>query len=146
MIKASSDNTDQLTTCVDRPRVWPLVIVPIPLLCTAFHLCHVVGSQGQMLKTTTSGHGTQRDEIVKGETIEGSESTPRTLDSLEDGFSRQIGPPRIIASNTGVLDIIATLESLEALRPSIVDILGVGDKLRRRRRSVGSRHFEWRMG
>ena len=32
-------------------------------------------------------------------------------------------------------------EPLEALRPSIVDILGIGDELRRRR-SVGSRHFD----
>ena len=44
------------------------------------------------------------------------------------------------------VDIVAALEPLEALRPSIVDILGIGDELRRRSRSVGSRHFEWRTG
>ena len=46
---------------------------------------------------------------------------------------------------TGVLDIVLHLELLEALRPSIVNILRVGDE-RRRRRSTRSRHFEWRMG
>ena len=43
---------------------------------------------------------------------------------------------------SGVLDVVATLESLEALRTGIVNILGVADELRRRRRSVGSGHFE----
>ena len=46
---------------------------------------------------------------------------------------------------TSILDVVATLESLEALRSSIVDILGVGNELRRRR-SIGSRYFEWRTG
>ena len=48
--------------------------------------------------------------------------------------------------NPSVLNVVATLESLEALRPSIVDLLSIADELRRRRRSVGSRHFEWRTG
>ena len=47
--------------------------------------------------------------------------------------------------NLRVLDVVMALEPLEAFRPSIVDILGIGDELRRRR-SVGSRHFKWRMG
>ena len=45
-----------------------------------------------------------------------------------------------------VLDIVPHLELLEALRASIVDVLGVGDELGRGRRSIGGRHFEWRMG
>ena len=45
----------------------------------------------------------------------------------------------------GVLDVVPCLELLEALCASIVDVLGIGNKLGRRR-SVGSRHFEWRMG
>ena len=49
-------------------------------------------------------------------------------------------------SGLSVLDVVAALELLEALRASIVDVLGIGDELRRRRRSVGSRHFEWRTG
>ena len=48
-------------------------------------------------------------------------------------------------SASSVLDVVAALEPLEALSVSVVDILGVGDELRRRR-SVGSRHFEWRTG
>ena len=43
--------------------------------------------------------------------------------------------------NTGVLDIVMAFEPLEALCLSIVNILGIGDELRRGRRSVGSRHF-----
>ena len=99
-----------------------------------------------MLKTMTSGHGPRRNEVVQQQTIEGTESTPRTLDSLIDCLSRQIRSPWIISGDPSVLDIVATLESLEALCLSIVDILGVGDKLRRRRRSIGSRHFKWRTG
>ena len=47
----------------------------------------------------------------------------------------------IITGGPSVLDVVVTLESLKALHLSIVDVLGVGDKLRRRRRSIGSRHF-----
>ena len=46
----------------------------------------------------------------------------------------------------GVLDIVLHLELLKALCASVVNILGVGDKLRGRKRSIGSRHFEWRTG
>ena len=52
---------------------------------------------------------------------------------------------RIVARDMGVLDVVAALEPLEALCPSIVDILRIGNELRRRR-NVGSRHFEWRTG
>ena len=44
-------------------------------------------------------------------------------------------------SDPGVLDVVAAFEPLKAIHLSIVDILGVGDELRRRR-SVGSRHFD----
>ena len=53
---------------------------------------------------------------------------------------------RIIASNLGSLDVVVAFEPLEALRPGIVDILGVGNELRRRGRSVGGGHFMWRIG
>ena len=46
----------------------------------------------------------------------------------------------IITGGPSVLDVVVTLESLKALHLSIVDVLGVGDKLRRR--SVGGRHFD----
>ena len=48
--------------------------------------------------------------------------------------------------DASVLDVVVALEPLEALCPSIVDVLSIGDKLRRRSRSVGSRHFVWRTG
>ena len=145
MIKAGPNNTDQLTTSIDHPQVWPLIVTPIPLLRALLHLSHIVRSQGQALETTTSGHGTRRNEVVEGETIKGSEHTPWTLHSLVDHLSRQIGPGRIVTGNPGVLDIVPRLESLEALRAGIIDVLGITDKLRRRG-SVGSRHFDWRTG
>ena len=52
----------------------------------------------------------------------------------------------IIASGSRVLDVVLRLEPFEALSVGIVDVLGVRDEIRRRRRSVGSRHFEWRTG
>ena len=87
-----------------------------------------------------------RDEVIQRQAIEGTEHTPRTLDRLVNRLGRQIGPPRIVAGTSSVLDVVVALELLEALRPSIVNVLGIGNKLRRRRRSVGSRHFEWRTG
>ena len=74
------------------------------------------------------------------------ESTPWTFDGLEDHLGRRIRPIRIVMGSTGILDIVMSLETLEALHLGVIDILGIGDKLRRRRRSVGSRHFEWRTG
>ena len=41
----------------------------------------------------------------------------------------------------GVLDVESCLELLETLGMGIVNILGIGDKLGRRRRSIGGRHF-----
>ena len=69
------------------------------------------------------------------------ECTPQTLNSLVDCLGRWIRPLRIITGSLSVLDVVVTFESLEALCTSIVDILGIGDELRRRGRSVGSRHF-----
>ena len=42
----------------------------------------------------------------------------------------------------GVLAIVRGFEPFEALHLGVVDFLGEGDKSRRRRRSVGSRHFD----
>ena len=49
-------------------------------------------------------------------------------------------------SGMSPLDVVPSFELFEALGMSIVDVLGIGDELRRRRRSVGSRHFVWRTG
>ena len=62
-----------------------------------------------------------------------------------DDFGRRKGRVRIVASGSRVLDVISRLELLEPFGTSIVDVLSKSDKLRRRR-SVGSRHFEWRTG
>ena len=51
----------------------------------------------------------------------------------------------IVASGSGILDVVPRLELFEALSASIVHVLGIGDELRRRR-SVGGGHFKWRMG
>ena len=53
---------------------------------------------------------------------------------------------RVVASGSRVLDVVPCLELLETLSTGIVDVLSIGDELGRRRRSVGSRHVEWRTG
>ena len=94
-----------------------------------------------MLETTASGHGPTGDEVVQQQPVEGLLRTPRPLCSLVNAFSCWIGPMRIIVSTSHVLDIVGGFEPLEALHPSIVDVLGEGDESRRRR-SIGSRHFD----
>ena len=98
-----------------------------------------------MLEATTSGDGTRRDKVIQRQGVEGPESGARTLDGLVDNFGGRIGAVWIVASDPRILDVVLHLELLEALRAGIVDVLGIGDELGRRR-SVGSRHFEWRMG
>ena len=86
MVQPSTNNPYQLMTSINCHQVWPLVVTPIPLLHAMFYLHHVAGSQGQVLEMTTSGHGPRRNKVVEGETIKGTESTPRTLDGLMDHF------------------------------------------------------------
>ena len=45
-----------------------------------------------------------------------------------------------------VLDIVPCLEPFGTFGTSVVNILGVGDELRRRGRNIGGRHFKWRTG
>ena len=93
-----------------------------------------------MLQTTTSGHRTRGDKVVQRQGIERTECTPWTLHGLVDGFGGRINCVWVITSGPSILDVVLCLELLEALCVGIVDILGVGNKLRRR--SVGSRHFD----
>ena len=146
MIDPRPDDTDQLLTHIDHLQVRPLVITPVPLLHTAFHLCRIIGRQGQVLQMTVSSHGASRNEVVQGKRVEGPESTPQTLHRLIDGFGQQIDPIGIISSSPRVLDVVPHLELLEPLSAGIVNVLSIGDELRRRRRRVGSRHFERRTG
>ena len=146
MIETGSNDTDQLMTSVNCPQVWPLVVAPVPLLCASFHLSCIVGRQGQTLQTMMSCHRARRNEVVQEKRVEGTECTPQTLNGLIDCLSQQISHIGIIASSPGVLDVVSCLELLEALGVSIVDVLSIGNELGRRGRSVGSRHFEWRMG
>ena len=139
MVQPSTNNTHQLSTGVNRCRPWPLVITLVPFLRTVFHLCHIIGSQGQTLKTVMSSHGPRGDEVVQGQPVEGLLRATRALCSLVNLFSHWIGPTRIVASNPHVLDVVGSFEPLEALRLGIVNVLGKGHKSRRRRRSVGSR-------
>ena len=91
---------------------------------------------------TTSSHGARRDEIVQREGVERTKGAPWTLNGLIDHLGRRIGCVWIITSGPGVLDVVLRLELLEALCTGIVDVLGVRNKLGRRRRSIGSRHFD----
>ena len=63
-----------------------------------------------------------------------------------NNLGRRIDPIGIVASGPSVLDVVPRFELLEPLSTGVVDVLSIGDELRRRRRSVGGRHFEWRMG
>ena len=145
MVQPGTNDPHQLMTSINCRQVWPLLIAPVSLLHTVFHLCHIVGSQGQTLEATVSSYRPTGNEVVQRQPIEGPLRTPRTLHGLEDGFGCWISPTRIVASNPCILDIVGGFEPLEALCPGVVDVLGEGDESRRRR-SVGSRHFEWRMG
>ena len=136
MVQTGTNDPHQLTTHIDRRGVKPLIVALVPLLHASFHLSCVVGSQRQTLETMTSSHGTRRDEVVKGKPIEGSECIPRTLDSLINCLGRWIAPVRIIMGSPSILDVVLHLELLEALGASIVNVLGIGDELRRR--SVGA--------
>ena len=93
-----------------------------------------------MLEMTMSGHRTRRDKVIEGKTIKGPESAPQTLHSLIDCLSQWISPVGIVMGGPGILDVEPCLELFKALHTSIVDVLGIGDELRRRR-SVGGRHF-----
>ena len=146
MVQTGTNNPHQLTTRINRQRIQPLVVASVPLLRATFHLHRIVGSQGQVLETTTSSHRPRGDEVVQGQPIEGLLRATRSLRSLVDVFGCWISPARIIVSNPRVLDVVGGFEPLEALRPSIVDVLGKRDKSRRRRGSIGSRHFVWRLG
>ena len=146
MVDPGAEDTDQLPTNVNHLRAGTLIIPTIPLLHAAFYLHRVVGRQRQSLEATVSGDSTRRDEIVQQQRVERPESTTRTLDGLVDGFGRGVDAIWIVASSPCVLDIVLRLETLEPIGVSVVDVLSVGDELGRRRGSVGSRHFEWRMG
>ena len=115
--------------------------MPVPLLRTTFHLCRIVGSQGQTLETTASSYGPAGDEVVQGQPVKGVLRAPWPLHSLEDIFGHWITSPWIVASTSHVLDIVGGFEPLEALHPGVVNILGEGDKSRRRR-NIGSRNFD----
>ena len=146
MVDSCPHNPDQLTGDIDCLQAGTLVVPPVPLLRAAFHLHRVVRCQGQLLEATTSSDRPRGNEIVQGQRVEGSESAARTLDGLVDDFGGRIYPIRIVTGGLSILDIVLRLELLETLGVGVVDVLGVGNELGRRRKSVGSRHFEWRTG
>ena len=142
MVDPRPDDTDQLPTYVDRLQTQPLIITAIPLLRAAFHLCCIVGHQGKTLEATTSSDRPRGDKVVEGKRVEGPESASQTLHGLIDGFGGGVNAVGIVASSSRILDVVLCLELLEALRASIVNVLSVGNELRRGRRSVGGRHFD----
>ena len=87
-----------------------------------------------------SGHRTGRDKVIQRERVKGPESTPRTLHSLIGHFGQRVSPVWVVMGSPSVLDVVSCLELFEPLGTGIVDVLGIGDELRRRR-SVGGRHF-----
>ena len=93
----------------------------------------------------TNSNGSRGDEILKGECVKSPLRTPGTLDGIVDVFHHQVSPLQIVASSLGVLLVEDGLVLFEPLCLGVVDILGKGNESRRRR-SIGSRHFVWRMG
>ena len=116
----------------------------VPFLCAASHLRSITGHQRQALETMTSSNQSGGDEVLKGETVEGPLRTSTRLDGIVDIFHRQVGTMRIVTGTVSCLLVEDSLVLFEALRIGEVDVLGKGHESRRR--SVGSRHFEWRMG
>ena len=129
MIQPCPDNADQLPRYVDCLRTRTLIIPVIPFMRAVFHLCHVIGHQGQTLKATTCSHSARRNEVVQRQRVEGLESATRTLDSLVDGFGQRIHAMWIVVSGSHILDVEPRLELLETLSAGIVNILGIGDEL-----------------
>ena len=141
MVKTGTDDTHQLTAGINNIQPWTLVIALVPFLGTMMHLDGVVGSKGETFEMTASSNSPCLNKVLKGETIKSPLGTSRTLRGLVDVFSLRIGPTWIVTSGPGVLAVVIGLKPLEALHLGIVDVLGEGDESRRRR-SVGSRHFD----
>ena len=94
---------------------------------------------------TMSDNQSQSDEVLKGQGFKGPLQTTRTLDGVVDVFSCWVGPSWIVVSSTGILLVEDDPVLFKALCLGVIDILGVGDESRRRR-SIGIRNIEWRMG
>ena len=146
MVQTGPDDTHQLMADIHDLQTHPLVVVFVPFLGATTHLCCIVGSKGKALEMTVCRNSPHLNKVLKGKTIEGSFQTTGTLCSLVHVFSARICPARIVTSGTSVLAVVGSFELLEALCLGIVDILGKGDENRRRRGSIGSRHFVWRTG
>ena len=132
MVDPRPNDTDQLPTYVDHLRTQPLIVMAIPLLRAAFHLCCIVGCQGKMLEATMSSDCPRGDKVVEGKRVEGPESASRTLHGLIDGFGGGVNAIGIVVSSSHILDIVLRLKLLEALRVSIVNVLSVGNELDRK--------------
>ena len=90
----------------------------------------------------TSHHGARRDEVIQRQCIEGPESAPWTLYCLVNCLGQRIDPIGIVVSGPRILDIVPRLELFEAFSASVIDVLGIGNELGRRGRSIGDRHFD----
>ena len=85
------------------------------------------------------------DEILKRKSVEGPLRTTRALDDIVDLFHCWVSTMRIVLGIAGILLVEDGLVLFETLCLGVVDVPGKGNKSRRRR-SVGKRHFVWRMG
>ena len=93
-----------------------------------------------------SSNGSRSDEVLEGESIKGPLQTTRTFDGIVDISHHQVGPLWIVTSSPGVLLVEDGFVPLEAFQVGVIDVLSVGRKRSRWRRSVGGRHFMWRTG
>ena len=82
MVQTGTNNTHQLAAGIDDFRPQPLIVTLVPLLCASLHLCHIVGSQGQVLQMMMSSDSPGLDEVLERKTVEGLLGTSQTLGSL----------------------------------------------------------------
>ena len=145
VVQPSTDHSDQLMTGVNNFSPWPLVVMLVPLLCAAFHLCCIVGCQGQALEATTSRNQSGSDEVLERERVEGLLRAATQLDGIVDLFCCRVCALWIVSGAASILLVEDGFVLFEALRLGVVNVLGEGDESRRRR-NIGGRHFVWRMG
>ena len=93
-----------------------------------------------------SSDGPRSDEVLERKSVEGLLRTTGRLDGVVYIFCCWVSPSLIVASDLGVLLVVDWMELLEAFHVGVIDILSVGRKRSRQRRSVGVIHFEWRTG
>ena len=105
----------------------------------------VVGHKGDLLHAMMSSNGTCDHKVLEGQALELPLRTPQVLDMIVDDLGHGIWCIGIVMSH---MVFVLVIDLLEVLKPFCFGMVGIGSKGDEsgRRRSVGIRHFMWRMG